>query len=63
MARVPSIEQIAAAFHDAHQRLGPRYGRREPRVPYSRLSPAERLLLEATIRELLNRGIISRPIS
>jgi hypothetical protein len=54
--------QIARAFHEAYEDLAPRYGyktRMASRVPWDKVPPNNRALMEATAAKLLADGVIS----
>lgn len=54
----PHPEAVAKAFHEAYERLAPRYGyqtRHESRVPWAEVPASNRALMIATAREVLIR--------
>jgi hypothetical protein len=57
-------DRIAAAFHEAYERLAPRFGyetRVESAVPWEQVPEANRRLMREVVRDLLNRGVIAPP--
>lgn len=54
-------EQIARAFHEAHERLAPEHGyrtREASAVPWDEVPEANRALMVATCRDLTARAVI-----
>ena len=53
--------EIAAAFHEAYERLAPEHGyetREESAVPWEQVPEQNRALMEAVVADLLKQGII-----
>jgi hypothetical protein len=56
-----TAEQIAAAFHEAYERLAPDHGyetRRESAVPWEEVPERNRDLMVAVVQDLLDRQVI-----
>lgn len=56
-----SCVAIAAAFHEAYERLAPDYDydtREESAVPWEGVPEANKRLMVATVRDLRERGVI-----
>lgn len=54
-------EQVARKFHEAYERLAPIYAyetREASKVPWGQVPERNRDLMIATVRDLLQRGII-----
>lgn len=52
---------IASAFHEAYERLAPRYGyktRDASAVPWADVPDANKRLMRAVARDLLDKGVI-----
>lgn len=54
----PAEDVIARAFHEAYGRLAPRFGRTRG-ASWENLSVDNRRLMRATVRELLDNGVIA----
>jgi hypothetical protein len=54
-------EQIASAFHYAYERRAPEFGyttRRSSAVPWQYVSEQNRGLMIATVRDLIDKGVL-----
>jgi hypothetical protein len=54
--------QVAEAFHDTYERLAPQFNyktRRESAVPWEDVDPLLQALMMATVRDLVENGVIS----
>jgi hypothetical protein len=54
--------RIARAFHDTYERLAPDFGyrtREESAVPWEQVPSRNRILMIATVQDLIERGVIS----
>jgi hypothetical protein len=57
-----AAEQVAAAFHDAYERLAPDHGYRTrdaSAVPWDQVPAQNRELMVATVQDLLDRDMIA----
>lgn len=55
-------EMVARSFHEAYERLAPKYGyktRKESAVPWKDVPEKNKKLMKAVIKELMRKGIIS----
>jgi hypothetical protein len=54
-------DYIASRFHEAYERLAPRYGyktRDASAVPWDDVPDANRRLMRAVVRDLINQGVV-----
>jgi len=57
----PRAAQIAREFHETYERLAPDFGyrtREESAVPWDEVPSANKVLMKAVAKELLNRGVV-----
>ena len=62
--RTGTAERIAAAFHEAYERLAPAHGyqtREASAKPWDQVPEQNRQLMVAVVAELLERGIVTEP--
>lgn len=54
-------ERVARAFHEAYERLAPDFGyrtREASAVPWAEVPEANRLLMRAVVRDLMQAGVV-----
>ena len=59
--KTDEAERVARQFHETYERLAPRHGyqtRTDSAVPWSRVPAANKRLMIATCKDLLERGVI-----
>lgn len=55
------LDRIASAFHETYERLAPQFGystREQSAVPWAEVPNNNKRLMRATVRDLLDKGII-----